>query len=316
MRADRLVAVLLLLQRKGRVTAAEVAEELEISERTARRDLDALGMAGLPIYSMQGRNGGWALSGGGKTDLSGLSAAEVRALFMVAGPSGTSPNVKNALRKLVRALPEAFRDQAEAASTAIHIDPTSWDGGAATNSSATPQLLDDVQRYVITGEQVRLSYVARDRSATTRVIHPLGLAAKGSVWYLLANTEAGLRTFRVDRMASVEGTCDRVVRPDGFVLADAWSLIADEVNERRLPFRGQALVSPRALGIIRSQLRNRLRIGSAQADGRIEVEIRGYSVEAVGGDLAGFGSMVEVLGPPELRDRLAQVAHELLALYG
>jgi predicted DNA-binding transcriptional regulator YafY len=314
MRADRLVAVLLLLQRKGRVTAAEVAAELEISERTARRDLDALGMAGLPIYSMQGRNGGWALSGGGKTDLSGLSAAEVRALFMVVGPSGTSPNVKNALRKLVRALPEAFRDQAEAASTAIHIDPTSWDGGSATGA-ATPPLLDEVQRFVITGEQVRLSYVARDRTATTRTIHPLGLAAKGAVWYLLANTEAGLRTFRVDRMSMLEGTGEPVLRPEGFVLAEAWSLIADEVNERRLPFRAQVLVDPKALGIVRSSLRNRLRIGGSQADGRIEAEIRGYSVEAVGGDLAGFGNMVEVVDPPELRERLIHVADELLALY-
>src|SRR6476469_4570771 len=86
-RADRLVAILLLLQQRGQVKAAEVAEELEVSERTARRDLEALGMAGIPIYSQQGRNGGWRLAGGGKTDLSGLNAAEARALFLVAGPS-------------------------------------------------------------------------------------------------------------------------------------------------------------------------------------------------------------------------------------
>ena len=90
MRADRLVAILLMLQSKGQVTAAEVAEELEVSERTARRDLDALGVAGLPIYSLQGRGGGWRLAGGGKTDLSGLTAAEARALFLVAGPSSAA----------------------------------------------------------------------------------------------------------------------------------------------------------------------------------------------------------------------------------
>jgi predicted DNA-binding transcriptional regulator YafY len=93
-RADRLVAILLLLQQRGQVTAAEVAEELEVSERTARRDLEALGMAGLPVYSRQGRGGGWQLAGGGKTDLSGLNAAEARALFLVAGPqSGATPEV-------------------------------------------------------------------------------------------------------------------------------------------------------------------------------------------------------------------------------
>src|SRR6266436_1226970 len=124
-RADRLVAVLMLLQTRGRVTAAEVAAELEISERTARRDLDALAMAGLPVYSQPGRNGGWELLGGARTDLSGLNAAEARALFLVAGPSSTAtPEVKAALRKLVRALPETFRSQAEAASEAVVVDPT------------------------------------------------------------------------------------------------------------------------------------------------------------------------------------------------
>src|SRR6266403_2214937 len=97
MRADRLVAVLMLLQTRGRVTAAEVAAELEISERTARRDLDALAMAGLPVYSQPGRNGGWQLLGGARTDLSGLNAAEARALFLVAGPSPASPELKAAL---------------------------------------------------------------------------------------------------------------------------------------------------------------------------------------------------------------------------
>ena len=90
MRADRLVAILMLLQTRTQVTAAEVAAELEISERTARRDLEALGTAGLPVYSRQGRNGGWQLLGGARTDLSGLTAAEARALFLVAGPSSSA----------------------------------------------------------------------------------------------------------------------------------------------------------------------------------------------------------------------------------
>src|SRR3954447_19777940 len=98
MRADRLVAILLLLQARGQVTAAEVADELEVSERTARRDLEALGMAGMPVYSQQGRNGGWRLGGGGRTALSGLPAAESRPLFRGAGPSSSAtPEVRAAL---------------------------------------------------------------------------------------------------------------------------------------------------------------------------------------------------------------------------
>src|SRR5262245_35932584 len=240
MRADRLVAVLLLLQSRGRVTAAEVAEELEVSERTARRDLDSLAAAGIPLYSQQGRGGGWALIGGGRTDLSGLTAAEARALFLVAGPSSSAtPEVKAALRKLARALPETFRTDAEAASTAMIIDPVGWDNVAAPRRD--PTHLDAVQRAVIEGQQIVLGYVARDSASSTRVVHPLGLATKGTAWYLIANTDAGLRTFRVDRMTSIEPNGECVVRPPGFDLAEAWKLITDEVDQKRSPLRATAL---------------------------------------------------------------------------
>jgi len=160
-RADRLVAVLLLLQQRGRVTAAEVAAELEVSERTARRDLDALGVAGLPIYSQQGRGGGWRLAGGGRTDLSGLSAGEARALFLAAGSSSsTNPQLLGALRKLVRALPEPFRRHAEAASSALVVDPRGWD--ESDEDVLPPPHLDRLQVAVVEREQVS----ARGRAVT------------------------------------------------------------------------------------------------------------------------------------------------------
>jgi len=179
-RADRLVAVLLLLQRRGRITAAEAAVELEVSERTARRDLEALGMAGLPVYSSRGRNGGWSLAGGGRTDLSGLSETEVRTLFLLAGPSSpATPELRTALRKLVRALPESFRATAEAAARAVVVDRAGWD--AASHQRPDPPHLDAVQQAVVGGHQAVLGYVAGNGEATTRTVHPLGLAVKGSV---------------------------------------------------------------------------------------------------------------------------------------
>src|SRR3954451_18132785 len=120
MRADRLVATLLLLQARKRVTAAEGAAELEISERTARRDLEALSAAGIPVYAQPGRGGGWSLVGGARTDLSGLSAPEVQALFLLSGPAATaSQALLSPLRKLVRALPATFRAEAETAASAV-----------------------------------------------------------------------------------------------------------------------------------------------------------------------------------------------------
>jgi predicted DNA-binding transcriptional regulator YafY len=312
-RADRLVSILLLLQARGQVTAAEVAAELEISERTARRDLDALGMAGLPVYSQPGRNGGWRLAGGGRTDLSGLSASEARALFLVAGASSTTPAVKAALRKLVRALPAEFRDAAEAAATAVVVDPAGWD--RPTRRPRPPEHLDAVQRAVVEGEQLRLGYVARDGATTTRVVHPLGLATKGSSWYLVANTDAGLRTFRVDRVTAVERTGDTVERPDGFDLDEAWGLIADEVDRRRAPLRVRALAAPGIVQMLRWVLGTRVRIGPAGRDGRVEVELRGHNARAIAGEIAGFGADVEVLEPQEVRDHLARIGDELRASY-
>jgi predicted DNA-binding transcriptional regulator YafY len=316
-RADRRVAILLMLQSRGQVTASQVAAELEISERTARRDLEALGMAGLPIYSRQGRNGGRQLLGGGRTDLSGLTAPEARALFMVAGPSSSAtPEVRAALRKLVRALPESFRDAAEAASTSVVVDAADWDHPMAVEPRRSPPNLDAVQRAVVEGDQVTIGYVARDRAASLRTVHPLGLAAKGWAWYLLADTEAGLRTFRVDRLTSVEPTGQPVVRPEGFDLAEAWQRTIHEVDERRAPVRAHARVHPQVVGLCRRMLGTRVRIGPPAPDGRVEVELRGHTIRSLAGEIAGLGAAVEVIDPPEVRQRLAAIAAELVATYG
>ncbi|MEO7398581.1 MAG: WYL domain-containing protein, partial [Ilumatobacteraceae bacterium] len=315
MRADRLVAILLMLQSRGQVTAAEVAAELEVSPRTARRDLDALGVAGLPIYSRQWRNGGWQLIGGARTDLSGLSAPEARALFLVAGPSSTAtPEVKAALRKLVRALPEPFRNDAEAASTAVVTDPTSW--GSTTPVRAVPVHLEPLQAAVIESGQVRLGYVDRQRQPSQRIVHPLGLATKGSIWYLIADTAVGLRTFRVDRVTTVERTGDRVVRPPGFVLADAWQLIADEVDQRRTSSWARATVDADRLPLLRFIFGSRVRIGAATDDGRVAVEVGSFNAQALAVEVAGLGSSMVVDGPPEVVAELAEIGRQLIRVYG
>ena len=147
-------------------------------------------MAGVPVYSVQGRGGGWRLLGGARTDLSGLTASEARALFLVAGPASTAtPAVKAALRKLVRVLPEPFREQAEAAATSIVVDPRRW--GSSQLEPRPPRFLDELQEAVIRGVQARLGDVDRKGSETERTVHRLGIVAKGPTWYLVSNTEAG-----------------------------------------------------------------------------------------------------------------------------
>jgi len=314
-RADRLVAILLLLQQREQVTAAEVARELEISERTARRDLDALTMAGVPVYSVRGRGGGWRLVGGARTDLSGLTAGEARALFLVAGSaSAATPAVNAALRKLVQALPEPFRMDAEAAASSLIVDSQRW--GSSRVERRDPPFLDELQDAVIRGVQVRLDYVDRDGAETERTVHPLGIVAKGPTWYLVSDTEAGRRTFRIDRVSSVVSTADPVRRPEGFDLAESWRDIADEVDRKRTPLEVQGVCAPDGIGLLRMVLGDRLDVGGTTADGRIDVAIRGHNEYAVAGELAGLVEWLEVTAPSEVRDRLASIGTELTKRYG
>jgi predicted DNA-binding transcriptional regulator YafY len=146
-------------------------------------------------------------------------------------------------------------------------------------------------------------------------VHPLGLAAKGTTWYMIADTEAGLRTFRVDRMTSVEPTGARVVRPDGFELEEAWRLISDEVEQKRTPYHARAMANPDTVPMCRWVLGNRVKIGPTGPDGRVEVELRGHNIHSLAGEIAGLGAGLEIIDPVELRERLAALASELVSLY-
>ncbi len=312
MRADRLVAALLILQARGRVTAAELAEELEISQRSARRDLEALGMAGVPVYSQPGRDGGWSLVGGARTDLSGLTASEARALFLVAGPAAATPEVKAALRKLVRALPEPFRASAEAASAAVVIDPTDWD----RRRVPPPAHLEVLQRAISESVQIEMVYGDRAGAESERVVHPLGLVAKGSVWYLVGDTDAGMRTFRVGRVRSVRLTDRPLARPDGFDLEETWQSTLATLDEMRAPFSAVVRADADIVPVLRSTFGTMLRVTESIVDDRVEVEIRDRTAFMVAVRLAGFGNKVEVVGPESVRTELARIGAELRDFYG
>ncbi|MEU7295500.1 WYL domain-containing protein [Streptomyces exfoliatus] len=313
MRADRLVATLLFLQTRTRVTVAEVAAELEVSPRTARRDLEALSTAGIPVYSQRGRGGGWSLVGGARTDLTGLTAEEIRALFLIAGPASTTPELRTALRKLVRALPAPLRSGAEAASRAGLADGTAWSRADAT---ATGPHLDALRRAVVDGIQVRLGYAGPGKPVGVRTVHPLGLVTKAGHDYLVAGTERGLRTFRLSRVASVEATGEPVVRPPGFDLPTAWRSFAARFEERLYAATVRARAEPGAMAILERLFDGRLHLGPMLPDGWTEIRVDGPTPEVVATQLAGLGARIEVLDPPEARERLARLAVELAGVYG
>ncbi|MEV5973698.1 WYL domain-containing protein [Streptomyces sp. NPDC051921] len=324
MRADRLVAALLFLQTRGQggapVTAAELAAELEVSERTARRDLEALAAAGVPVYSTAGKGGGWRLVGGARTDLSGLNAPEIRALFLLAG-TDAGPGTRTALRKLVRALPAPLRPGAEAAARAGVTDATDW-----TGAETGPVHLDALRRAVVDGVQIRIGYARPGQEPRERLVHPLGIAAKTGVPYLVAGTDPGphpgpgthgLRTFRVSRVTSVTATGEPVVRPEGFDLGTAWRALAARMEDRMAAATVRGRVAPGTEGLLEGLFGGRIRYGAREPDsGWTPVEVTGPSPEVVAAQLAGLGARVELLDPPEARSALARIGAELSALYG
>ncbi|MFE6710762.1 helix-turn-helix transcriptional regulator [Streptomyces sp. NPDC057695] len=313
MRADRLVATLLFLQSRTRVTVAEVAAELEVSPRTARRDLEALSTAGVPVYSQRGRGGGWSLVGGARTDLTGLTAEEARALFLLAGPSSTTPELRTLLRKLLRALPEPLRSGAEAASRAGLTDGTDW---SRTDVSASGPHLDALRAAVVDGIQVRLGYAGPGKPVGVRTVHPLGLVAKAGHDYLVAGTEQGMRTFRLSRVVSVEATGEPVIRPRDFDLPTVWRTFAARLEDRLYAVTVRARAEPGAMAILERLFEGRLHVGAVLPDGWTEIRVDGPTPEVVATQLAGLGARVEVLDPPEARDRLARLAVELAGVYG
>ena len=315
MRADRLVAILLMLQHKGQVDrggggGGARGVGADGASATSRRS----GWPASPSSPCRAATVAGAWPADGRTDLSGLSAAEVRALFLVVGPSASAtPEVRAALRKLVRALPESFRTQAAAALATVVVDARGWHDSPA--GRPVPPFLDAVQRAVIEGNQLALGYVDRDGAATERQVDPLGLAAKGSLWYLVADTEAGQRTFRVDRITAVDLTGRPARRPDDFDLAATWQGHHLRGGPTALPRGGgghtrSGPARPVSLAVRVAPAHRPIRILGPR--GRRD---QGRSERSLIGELAGFGAGIEVISPAGIRHGLGRVGQELASLY-
>ncbi|SDM06419.1 Predicted DNA-binding transcriptional regulator YafY, contains an HTH and WYL domains [Nonomuraea maritima] len=309
MRADRLVAALLVLQARGQVTAAQLARELEVSVATARRDLEALSAAGVPVYAQPGRGGGWRLLGGARTDLSGLTAHEAQALFLLVGPAApAAPAVRSALRKLLRALPPTFRADAEAAAGAVVVDPARW-GEPERERPAPVEVLQDA---VVRRRTLRIGYEGRRGGPAERLVDPWGLVVKDDVWYLLAGTANGRRTFRVDRIARIVVTGETFERPAGFEPAEAWDDVVDAMERRRSALSATVLIDPRFVPILREHFGRHCQAMGTEADGRARVRVAAPDALTVAEQLAGWGGRVEVVEPAEVRAELARIGTELV----
>ncbi|HXA04619.1 MAG TPA: WYL domain-containing protein, partial [Bryobacteraceae bacterium] len=251
MRADRLLSILLLLQIHRRVTARELAKRLEVSERTILRDMDALSGTGVPVMAERGAGGGWSLLDNYQTKLTGLSAAEIQSLFLARPPRlmadlGLKQEAEAALIKLQASLPAGARDEAEFARGRILVDSRGW-RDSAESVVCLPVLLDALWR----GRRVRFRYSRVLAEVSDRCGDPLGLVAKGSVWYLVASVDGEPRTYRVSRISEAQILEEPSTRPADFDLTVYWERSAAEFREKLPRYYATFLASPAVMRWVR-----------------------------------------------------------------
>jgi predicted DNA-binding transcriptional regulator YafY len=322
MRASRLVSILLLLQARGRLTATALATELEVSVRTIYRDVESLQEAGVPIYGDAGPAGGYQLLDGYRTRLTGLSTAEAESLFLAGlpGPAaalGLGTVVAAAQLKLRAALPGELRDRSGRIQERFHLDAPGW----YSDGDATPFLLA-VADAVWNERRIQVRY-RRWTAPTdvTRTLSPLGIVLKAGRWYVVAAIDAAVRTFRVDQILDLSQLDEGFTRPPDFDLATYWRGYLLEFRDRLL--QGEAVVrfSPTGRqrvpdllsGIVAAAVD--ASAGPPDASGWVTATIPIESPTRAEVDMLRFGADVEVLAPPELRERVAGTVKSLNALY-
>jgi predicted DNA-binding transcriptional regulator YafY len=321
MRASRLMAILLLLQSRGRMTAPQLAKELEVSVRTIYRDLDALGASGVPVYAETGPHGGFRLVEGYRTKLTGLSAEEAEALLLAGVPGplgdlGLGAALIGGQRKMLAALPENLRSQATMAQERYHVDLAGW-----FQRQAVPPLLGQVAAAVWEDRRLAMTYQPDVGPAGRREVDPLGLVVKTATWYLVGARQGEPRVYRVSRITDLRVLNEPCRRPKGFDLGVFWrcwlidyeaSLSAVKVEVRARPEAVpilRALVDHRSLGTTNWD-------GQAEDDGWRQLTLTFERLAEARTALLGLGDQVEVLGPLELRSSISRAARRLAELYG
>jgi predicted DNA-binding transcriptional regulator YafY len=313
MRADRLLSIVLLLQANQRMTARELSRRLEVSERTILRDMEALGIAGIPVIADRGAGGGWKLLDGYQTKLTGLTAGEIRSLFLprperLIADLGLKQDADAAMLKLEAALPERARRDAEFAKGRLHIDPRAWrDPGESI--AALPVLVAALWR----DRRVRFTYNRQFGEPGERTVDPFGLVAKGSTWYLMAQSEGEPRTYRVSRIADPVILEEPASRPPAFDLASHWDRSAAEFRRQLPRYYATFLAHPSVLHWAR--YRGWRLEEETPAGAKVRIRIRFDAEEEAVQFALSFGPRIEVIDPAALRSLVLAAAKEIVGLY-
>lgn len=302
----------MLLQAGGVIPARDLAERLDVSERTIYRDLDALSAAGVPVYAIPGPGGGCAIDPAFRTSLTGLTAADARTLALTnSGPLddlGLGAALDQVVLKLLSAAPTAHRLDAEHARQRIHLDPAPW-----FDRPEPVPALPLLQDAVWTDAEVRIDYRRRDGAASERLVQAYGLVAKAGVWYLVSRTAGEQRVFRVSRIQNAVLTGEHFVRDPTFDLAGAWADFAEAFTTGLPVYPTLLRVSLAGLERLPAEVVGRA--DPADPAGWRIVPMRFDIIEHAVGTVLSYGTEVEVLEPAELRAALAEVARWMAGRY-
>ena len=309
------MSVLLLLQARGQVTERELAEQLEVSQRTIHRDLESLSAARIPVSAIRGAQGGWQLEKGWRTHVPGLDEGELNALLM-AQPRGLgNPRLaaaaQSALNKLMAAMPAPMKAHAAHLQQRLHVDPTGW-----RDTGEDLSMLAAVQDAVARDRKVTFDYTKADGEQSSRTVDPLGLVSKGLSWYLVARTANGMRTFRVSRMRRVTVLAVGFERPARFDLAEHWKAATAELGRKRAGFKTVLSLKPESVRRIQSWCvtREASREWARRAgEGRVALEVDFDDEGMARFFVMGMGASVRVLEPEELREWVACQVKEVAA---
>ncbi len=313
MKSGRLLATLLLLQAKGRLNARELAERLEVSQRTVYRDLDALSAAGVPVHAERGAGGGIVLADGYRQALTQFNEDELRALFVSSGDQladiGVGDQRPFALDKLAGALPEAQRRAVEMARDRIYVDPRRWKQPVQPREH-----LATLRVAIWEDRRVRLSYRDQQRKPSVRVVEPLGLVAKAGVWYLVARSGTEMRTFRAERILGAEELDERFERPPGFDLVTFWRDWAKQFEKSLPTYTVLLRVAVDAVDDVTSYWESQVLERNARS-GSWLVRVVFPAPEVAIHQLVTWSGKVEIVEPPDLRELVVQRARAAVAHY-
>ena len=320
MRADRLLSLLMLLQTRGKMTARELATELEVSERTIYRDIDALSFAGVPVYGEPGPEGGYALLDSYRTNLTGLTDGEVRALFMLSIPApladlGLGKELRAALLKLSAALPDSRRDDELRVRQRFYLDSTWWQQG----DERVP-FMQTIHQAVWRDRKLHIKYHPPFANEINQLVAPYGLVAKAGVWYLVCARSGGIGVHRVSDLQDVSISADPFERPSDFDLEVFWIEWCAEHERFFSSFKATVRVSPRLIPALPryfgSAIHTRIAAsGPPDDDGWVRLELFFESFFAARERLLGFGRDAEVLAPLALRMSVLDYAKQIVDLY-